>query len=103
MKETPKRKPRRTNNTDSVPVRVDKKTLDSIEPFKARYGSWNKAISFFVEKFMGEDKVAWALPSDIFNTKSQAMGESLKRAVQNGMNPKEKESPIRIAQVDDVI
>lgn len=85
------------SDPSSVPVRVDKTTLEALKPLKEVHGSWNKAITYFINKY---SRKAWALPSDIYNTKSQALGESLKRAVQNGTDPSEKETPVQVVPED---
>ena len=88
------RKDTRTDR-ESLVIRIDSEVQEKLSDYKLSQGSWNKAIKHVVRQI--GDKVSWALPSDIYNTKAQAKGEALKRSV---LTKEESESPVPVRPLD---
>lgn len=87
------RKDTRTSRPSKI-IRVNEDVLISLADYYEKYGSWSKALRYYITD--NKAKPSWTLPSFIFNTKSQANGESLKRAVQSNVDPESREQPIQV-------
>lgn len=88
----------RTNRPDKI-IRVEKEVLNSLADYYSIHGSWSKALRAYIQD--NDRKPLWTLPSFLFNTKAQANGEALKRAVQSGDDPTARENPIKVRSLDE--